>query len=123
MPADATLPDARMCQGYSAYFWSSSTTLAQCRARCDSSSRCAGFSWGLMAERRRTLLAHDEPAVDGATGRCYLLSSMPTSSFVASSVFTSAGCYAKGARLPTCYASHKVAWEGCSCELGWNGAL
>jgi hypothetical protein len=119
VPASATLPDRRMCTGYSGYAQSSST-LAQCRASCDSSSGCAGFSWGLNVssspsppppspspppgpsiDRRRTLLAHDEPAVDGEIGHCYLMGSKPTSSFIVSSAFTAAGCYAKGARLLT----------------------
>jgi hypothetical protein len=100
-----TLPDKYMCDTYdygSDYASLSSKTLAQCRASCDSTSGCAGFSWGLnvaIIDRRRTLLAHDEPAVDGMTGSCYLMTSMPTSSSNASSAFTSAGCYAKSARL------------------------
>jgi hypothetical protein len=108
VPATATLPDARMCASYSSYS-SSTKTLAQCRASCDSTSGCAGFSWGLNVppsppppvvagvDRRRTLLAHDEPAVDGMTGSCYLMTSRPTSSSIASSAFTAAACYAKGA--------------------------
>ena len=117
VPASATLPDRRMCTGYSGYAQSSST-LAQCRASCDSSSGCAGFSWGLnvssspsppppspspppqIIDRRRTLLAHDEPAVANVIGSCYLMTSTPTSSSDAYFYFTSAGCYAKSARLP-----------------------
>jgi hypothetical protein len=114
VPATATLPDARMCSGYS-YYGSSTKTLAQCRASCDSTSGCAGFSWGLnvvsppspppspppyVLDRRRTLLAHDEPAVANVIGSCYLMTYTPTSSSIASSAFTSAACYAKGAHLP-----------------------
>ena len=125
VPASATLPDRRMCTGYSGYAQSSST-LAQCRASCDSSSGCAGFSWGLNVssspsppppspspppgpsiDRRRTLLAHDEPAVDGEIGSCFLMPSTPSSS-TASSTFTFAGCYAKGARLPPSWASRCI---------------
>jgi hypothetical protein len=112
-----TLPDKYMCDTYdfgSDYASLSSKTLAQCRASCDSTSGCAGFSWGLnvpspsppppspppvYVDRRRTLLAHDEPAVANVTGSCYLMTSTPTSSSNASSAFTSAGCYAKSARL------------------------
>jgi hypothetical protein len=118
VPATATLPDARMCSGYSSSSYSTKT-LAQCRASCDSTSGCAGFSWGLnvppspsppppspppspspppvFIDRRRALLAHDEPAVANVIGSCYLMTSRPTSSSVASSAFTSAACYAKGA--------------------------
>jgi hypothetical protein len=39
--------------------------------------------------------------VDGEIGHCYLMPSTPTSSFIVSSAFTAAGCYAKGARLLT----------------------
>jgi hypothetical protein len=104
VPATATLPDARMCSGYSSSSYSTKT-LAQCRASCDSTSGCAGFSWGIYTgfvggvDRRRTLLAHDEPAVDGVYGSCYLMTSRPTSSS-SSWGYTPAGCYAKGARLP-----------------------
>ena len=117
VPASATLPDRRMCTGYSGYAQSSST-LAQCRASCDSSSGCAGFSWGLnvssspsppplpspppeiIIDRRRTLLAHDEPVVDGVIGYCYLKASTPTTSSIRLNFPTTGGCYAKGARLP-----------------------
>jgi hypothetical protein len=113
-----TLPDKYMCDTYdygSDYASLSSKTLAQCRASCDSTSGCAGFSWGLnvpspsppppspppsILDRRRTLLAHDEPAVANVNGSCYLMTSTPTNSSIASSAFTSAGCYAKSARLP-----------------------
>jgi hypothetical protein len=100
VPATAVLTDARMCAGYSSN-GSSFKTLAQCRASCDSTSGCAGFSWGIYSpplDRRRTLLAHDEPAVAGENGYCYLMTSRPTSSSYQG--FTPAGCYAKGARLP-----------------------
>jgi hypothetical protein len=121
VPATATLPDARMCSGYSSSSYSTKT-LAQCRASCDSTSGCAGFSWGLNVasppspspsppspppplitgvDRRRTLLAHDEPAVDGLYGYCFLMTSTPTISYEYSSYFTAAGCYAKGACLLT----------------------
>jgi hypothetical protein len=112
VPASATLTDVRMCDGCDTSF-ASSKTLAQCRASCDSWSSCLGFSWGLFAsppappspppyvlDRRRTLLAHDEPAVANVTGTCFLMTSTPTSSSIDSVYFTSAGCYAKGARLP-----------------------
>jgi hypothetical protein len=108
VPATAVLPDKYMCDGYGSVSLSS-RTLAQCRASCDSTSGCAGFSWGLnvpspsppsFLDRRRTLLAHDEPAVANVTGSCYLTTSMPTSASNASSAFTSAGCYAKSSRLP-----------------------
>jgi hypothetical protein len=109
VPEGATLTDAMMCDGYSGNYYLPAT-LAQCRDVCDSWSGCAGFSWGLPSDssplppfylnRRRTLLAHDEPAVDGAIGSCYLMTSPPISS-IASDAFTYAGCFAKGTRLPT----------------------
>ena len=121
VPVGATLTDRRMCDDYSwnSYPYHLPATLAQCRDVCDSWSGCAGFSWGfndssspsppplpshppqIIIDRRRTLLAHDEPAVDGEIGHCYLMPSKPTSSFIVSSAFTAAGCYAKGARLLT----------------------
>jgi hypothetical protein len=111
-----TLPDKYMCEYYD-YGSLSSKTLAQCRASCDSTSGCAGFSWGVPSPTwfdlnvpsppaaypsppRRTLLAHDEPAVANVIGSCYLMTSTPTSSSEAYFYFTSAGCYAKSARLP-----------------------
>ena len=92
-----------MCGGFFSGSYSSST-LSQCRASCDSSATCMGFSWGLLdpnaiLDRRRTLLAHDEPAVAGETGNCYLMTSTPTSSSVYS-FYLQAGCYAKSTRLP-----------------------
>ena len=101
VPASAVLTDARMCvDGYDGS--GSYETLAQCRASCDSTSGCAGFSWGVedVVDRRRTLLAHDEPAVDGVTGLCYLMSSTPSDSGSSLDFPYTAGCYAKGARLP-----------------------
>jgi hypothetical protein len=122
LPASAVLTDKYMCDGYSSSE-DSSETLAQCRASCDSTSGCAGFSWGLNAppsppppilgERRRTLLAHDEPAVADVNGSCYLTTSMPTSSSNASSAYSSAGCYAKGAP-PHLPARCTVVRVGCS---------
>jgi hypothetical protein len=90
-----------MCTSYSSSL-TSYRTLTQCRASCDSSSECAGFSWGQpnLGVRRRTLLGHDQPAVAGEIGNCYLMSSTPTSSS-SEPGFTAAGCYAKGAHLPT----------------------
>lgn len=121
VPAAATLLDARMCAGYSAYAGSPGT-LAQCRASCDASSGCAGISWGLpsapvfappptatpsppppspppqpVLDRRRTLLGYEDSSMDGETGMCYLMPSTPSSS-IASGAFTHAGCYANGAR-------------------------
>ena len=117
VPATATLPDARMCDdGDSLYSYS--LTLASCRYYCDYYySGCAGFSWGIYVasspsppspppplvtgvDRRRTLLAHDEPAVDGVIGSCNLKSSTPTSSSTYTDYPTTAACYAKGARFP-----------------------
>jgi hypothetical protein len=104
VPATATLPYARMCASYSSYSYSNKT-LAQCRASCDSTSGCAGFSWGIFApsvvDRRRALLAHDEPGVDGVYGYCYLMTSRPTSSSTSGYFPNTAGCYAKGACLLT----------------------
>ena len=96
VPTAATLLDARMCAGYSAYAGSSGT-LAQCRASCDASSGCAGFSWGLPSAPLSLPLAHADSDIDGETGLCYLMTSTPASS-IASGAFTHAGCYAKGAR-------------------------
>jgi hypothetical protein len=73
-----------------------------------------GFSWGLLdpgapplpsppppspppsfIDRRRTLLAHDEPAVAGEYGWCYRITTAITTSYVDSN-FIQAGCYTKG---------------------------
>ena len=41
------------------------------------------------------------PSEAGEIGSCYQMTSTPISSSIASDAFTSAGCFAKGARLPT----------------------
>ena len=85
-----------MCTGYTS-FSSSGKTLSQCRASCDSSASCVGFSWGYgYLDRRRTLLAHDEPAVAGHTGYCYLMTTAITTSYVDYYNHWKAGCYTKG---------------------------
>jgi hypothetical protein len=114
VPAGATLPDSRMCSGYLSETQTSST-LNVCRSSCDASPTCMGFSWGLTAppppppsaspppafiNKRRALLAHDEPAVAGEVGLCFLMTSFPNTSSVVSN-YTHAGCYAKGTRLYT----------------------
>jgi len=107
VPAAATLLDARMCAGYSAYA-ASPGTLAQCRASCDASSGCAGISWGLPSAPLSLPLAQVDLDMDGDTGLCYLMPSTPSSS-IASGAFTHAGCYANGAR-PASVVS--CAWSG-----------
>ena len=119
VPSNATLPDGRMCTGYVSET-PTSRTLDICRSSCDASPTCMGFSWGLNApppppspspppaliERRRALLAHDEPAVAGKVGSCFLMTSTPTNSSVVSN-YIHAGCYAKGTRLPA-HVVHRV---------------
>jgi hypothetical protein len=58
------------------------------------------LSTGEIHDRRRTLLAHDEPAVANVIGSCYIMTSRPTSSSTSYDFADTAGCYAKGARLP-----------------------
>jgi hypothetical protein len=129
VPATATLPDGKMCAGYTS-FSGTWRPISSCRASCDFSTTCMGFSWGMRTasppppsppppspppprppprspppprppppvylDRRRTLLAHDEPAVAGVYGYCYLITTAITTSYLDSS-FTYAGCYTKGA--------------------------
>ena len=113
VPATATLSDVKMCTGYTSFSGSWSTR-SQCRASCDSSASCMGFSWGsplppeevqpvppgsppplpspppIYLDRRRTLLAHDDEF-----GNCYLITTAITTSSVVSG-YDQAGCYKKG---------------------------